>query len=394
MTATTGPVTASTGQSGRGGRVSTPGSPQLDELLLPDALRRLEFAVGRRLDGFLHGDHEGFTPGSGRESGEARLYRPGEDDVRAMDWAVTARTNAPHVRDTVADRELSSWFLLDATPSMAFGTTSLEKRHLAVAAVAGLGTLAGGPGDRVGGYLLTCTGVRWWPARTGRLALHAMLRSVLAAPADTGADPTAGPARPRRTWGSLRGRGPGAAGGAGHAAETGAAGAVGASAPRGSASAPSRPDPSGDRLASGIAALDAGQRRRGLRVVVSDFHPVAGRPVDETAWARPLRVLAARHRVVAVEVLDPRELELPSVGRTWLVDPETGRRREVDTADARLRAAYVDAAQRRRADVRAAIRRAGAAHLVLRTDRDWVLDTARFVRSLRRPGAARPGVRA
>lgn len=168
MTAVSGRVTASAG------------GPQLDELLPPDAVRRLELAAGRRTDGFLHGDHLGLTPGSGRESGEARLYRPGEDDVRAMDWAVTARTNAPHVRDSVADRELSSWFLLDATPSMAFGTTSLEKRHLAVAAVAGLGTLAGGPADRVGGYLVTAGEVRWWPARTGRLALHAMLRSVLA----------------------------------------------------------------------------------------------------------------------------------------------------------------------------------------------------------------------
>lgn len=374
-------MTAALGRRG-GGPVSTPRSPQLDDLLPPDALRRLEFSVGRRLDGFLHGDHVGFTPGAGRESGEARLYRPGEDDVRAMDWAVTARTNAPHVRDSVADRELSSWFLLDATPSMSFGTTTLEKRHLAVAAVAGLGTLAGGPGDRVGGYLLTSTGVRWWPARTGRLALHAMLRSVLASPADTGADPTAGPVRPRRRWGARRDGGVDAGG---HEAVR---------HPRGTAPAPSRPDPSGDRLASGIAALDAGQRRRGLRVVVSDFHPVPGRPVTETAWARPLRVLAARHRVVAVEVLDPRELELPSVGRTWLVDPETGRRREVDTGDARVRIAYAEAVQRRRADVRAAIRRAGASHLELRTDRDWVLDTARFVRSLRRPGAVRPAVHA
>ncbi len=370
MTAVSGRVTASAG------------GPQLDELLPPDAVRRLELAAGRRTDGFLHGDHLGLTPGSGRESGEARLYRPGEDDVRAMDWAVTARTNAPHVRDSVADRELSSWFLLDATPSMAFGTTSLEKRHLAVAAVAGLGTLAGGPADRVGGYLVTAGEVRWWPARTGRLALHAMLRSVLATPADTGADPTGGPARSRRWWGHRHGGGPDEER---HIARA---------APPGSASVPSRPDPSGDRLASGIAALDAGQRRRGLRVVVSDFHPVPGRPVTETAWGRPLRALAARHRVVAVEVLDPRELELPSVGRIWLVDPETGRRREVDTGDARLRARYSAAVDRRRADVRAAVRRAGAAHLVLRTDRDWVLDTTRFVRSLRRPSAVPRRVRA
>ncbi len=347
---------------------ASPGEPGLDDLLPPQALRRLEFTVGRRLDGYLHGNHEGFTPGSGREAGEARLYRPGEDDVRAMDWAVTARTTSPHVRDTVADRELSSWFLLDATPSMTFGTADLQKRHLAVAAVAALGSLAGGPGDRVGGYLLTAHEVHWWPARTGRLALHAMLRSVLALPGDLGADPSAGPAR-----GSNRGRPERRS----------------APGPRGSAVARSRPDASGDRLAAGISALDAGQRRRGLRVLVSDFHPAPGRPVDELAWARPMRTMAARHRVVAVEVVDPRELQLPAVGRVWFVDPETGRRREVDTGDARLRAAYARATEQRRTAVAAAIRRAGAAHLQLRTDRDWVLDIARFVAGLRRPAGAR-----
>ncbi len=335
-------------------RARPSGEPGLDELLPPQALRRLELTVGRRLDGYLHGNHSGFNPGSGREAGEARLYRPGEDDVRAMDWAVTARTTSPHVRDTVADRELSSWFLLDATPSMTFGTAHLQKRHLAVAAVAALGSLAGGPGDRVGGYLVTAGQVRRWPARTGRLALHAMLRSVLSLPADLGADPSGG---------SLR-------------------------RPAG---VPSRTDAAGDRLAVGLAALDAGQRPRGLRVVVSDFHPAAGRPVDELAWARPLRTMAVRHRVVAVEIVDPRELELPAVGRLWLVDPETGRRREVDTGDARVRAAYAQATRTRRAAVAAAIRRAGAAQLVLRTDRDWVLDTARFVAGLRRPtGVRRP----
>lgn len=90
----------------------------LSKLAPEAALRRLELTVVRRLDGFLHGDHQGLLPGAGSETNDAREYVPGQDDVRKIDWAVTARTQVPHVRDTIADRELEIWALLDVTPSM------------------------------------------------------------------------------------------------------------------------------------------------------------------------------------------------------------------------------------------------------------------------------------
>ena len=117
--------------------------------------------------GFLHGEHLGLLPGPGTELAEARLYQPGEDDVRRMDWAVTARTTVPHVRDVIADRELETWALVDLSPSMDFGTARLEKRDLAVAAVATIGFLTIRVGDRFGGYVLHDGRMRRWPARVG-----------------------------------------------------------------------------------------------------------------------------------------------------------------------------------------------------------------------------------
>ncbi|MGB4270887.1 MAG: DUF58 domain-containing protein, partial [Propionicimonas sp.] len=105
--------------------------------LAPEAaLRRLELTIVRRLEGFLHGDHQGLLPGPGSEANDARVYEPGQDDVRKMDWAVTARTTIPHVRDTIADRELEVWALLDVTPSMNWGTEGVTKRDLGIAAIA------------------------------------------------------------------------------------------------------------------------------------------------------------------------------------------------------------------------------------------------------------------
>jgi uncharacterized protein (DUF58 family) len=115
-------------------------------------------------------------------------------------------------------------------------------------------------------------------------------------------------------------------------------------------------------------------------VVVSDFLAPPG-------WERPLRVLAARHETLAVEILDPRELALPPVGLLDLVDPETGRRLEVPTNSRRVRDAYADAAARQRAEIAAALRAAGTAHLQLRTDRDWLRDLIRFVHLRRRRSA-------
>lgn len=129
-----------------------------------------------------------------------------------------------------------------------------------------------------------------------------------------------------------------------------------------------------------------GGARRGLAVVVSDFLE----PVE--TWQRPLRLLAARHQLLAVEVVDPRELTLPDVGMLTLVDPETGRRREVPTAGRRLRERYAAAAERQRREIAAGLRRAGAAHLRLRTDGDWIRDLVQYVMAQRRMAAAAPAV--
>ncbi|MEV4258346.1 DUF58 domain-containing protein, partial [Spirillospora sp. NPDC049652] len=309
-------------------------------------LRRLELSVTRRLDGLLNGEHLGLLPGPGTEVAEARLYQPGEDDVRHMDWAVTARTTIPHVRDLIADHELEVWALADLTPSMGFGTGRMVKRDLAVAALAAVGFLTVRLGDRVGAYLLDRDRLRRRPARTGKAALYALLQDVL----DTD------PHRPEaaRPGGTLGVPTPAAMpenlGGSG-------AGGVGAGGVR--------PD-----LAAGIEALHRGQTRRGLRVVISDFLPdaepepaparswwrgarpsVEERPRDggpggeELPWERPLRRLAARHQVLAVEIIDPRELDLPDIGPVALTDPETGATHEIHLSR-KVRERYAAAANR------------------------------------------------
>jgi len=306
-------------------------TPLLGELSQAQALRRLELTVTRRLEGLLHGEHLGLLPGVGSEPAESREYRAGEDDVRRMDWAVTARTAVPHVRDLLADHELVTTVVLDASASMDFGTADREKRDLAVGAVAAFGFLTQRGGNRLGAYVQSETETVRWPARAGRVALLALLTRL-------------------------------------------------ANLPR------SEPQPAPVRLAALVAAAAAQARRRGLIVLVSDFLDP-----DVGEWERAVRRLAVRHDVVAVEVLDPRELELPDVGLLTLIDPETGRRREVWSGSRRLRERYAAAAAQQRADIAAALTRAGARHLQLRTDRDWVVDVARFAVATRRGAAyARP----
>ncbi|MFY1633399.1 DUF58 domain-containing protein [Solwaraspora sp. WMMB335] len=327
------------------------GPATLPELTPPDTVRRLELAVTRRLDGLLHGQYLGLLPGAGSELSGSREYRPGEDEVRRMDWAVTARTTVPHVREVDADRELTCQVLVDGTPSMDFGTGELEKRELAVAAVATVGFLTAGTGNRLGVHLLGATGIRRFPTGTGRDHLSCLLRALLAAPR------TAPDATPP---GHLPG------------------------------------------LADAIDGLHRSATRRGLAVVISDFLDGLsddglsdgglsddGRAGGGTGpdWERSLRRLAAAHQVLAVEVTDPRELDLPDVGVITLIDPETGRRREISTAGRDLRQRYAQAAAAQRDQIARAIRRAGAAHLVLRTDRDWVADIVRHVHRQRQLAA-------
>lgn len=320
------------------------GYATIHELAPERRLRRLELTITRRLDGLLHGQYLGLLPGSGSELAGSREYRPGEDEVRRMDWAVTARTSVPHIKQVDADRELSTWVLVDGTPSMDFGTTELEKRELAVAAVAAVGFLTAGVGNRLGAHVVTQQDVRRFPARGGRNHLLSVLRLLLAAPRLDG-----------------DGRAP--------------------------------------ALADALDGLHRATNRRGLMVVVSDF--LDGLPDDNVgppAWEPPMRRLSARHQVLAVEITDPRELELPDVGLITLVDPESGQRREVSTGDRRLRERYADAAARQRRLVGLALRRSGAGHLSLRTDRDWVADLVRHVQAQRRLAGAprnhdRPGGR-
>ncbi|GGJ81412.1 hypothetical protein GCM10010123_09030 [Pilimelia anulata] len=288
--------------------MSAAGDPGIEAVLA-----RLRLQVTRRLDGLLHGDHAGLLPGPGSEAGEARPYAPG-DDVRRMDWPVTARTTVPHVRETIADRELETRIAVDLTASLDFGTALRTKRELAVAATAAVAHLAGRGGNRVGAVLDVGGPLVRLPARAGRPGAEALLRRVAAAV----------PAGP------------------------------------------------GD-LAALVDALHRPARRRGLAVLVADL---LAPPAE---WARPLRLVGTRHDLLVVEILDPRELELPDVGDLTVVDPETGRRHEVPTGSARLRRRYAEAAAAHRTAVAAAIRAAGGGHLRLRTDSDWLRDLVGYV---------------
>ncbi|HEX8868388.1 MAG TPA: DUF58 domain-containing protein, partial [Lentzea sp.] len=145
------------------------------------ALRMLELDVRRRLDGLLQGNHLGLVPGPGTEPGEARTYQPG-DDVRRMDWAVTARTTVPHIRETVADRELETWVAVDLSPSLDFGTAVCEKRDLAIAAMAAVAHLTRGGGNRIGAAVSTGADNIRVPARGGLAHARGMIRKIAEIP--------------------------------------------------------------------------------------------------------------------------------------------------------------------------------------------------------------------
>ncbi|WP_207898314.1 DUF58 domain-containing protein [Amycolatopsis pittospori] len=278
-------------------------------------LRTLELDVRRRLDGLLQGNHLGLVPGPGSEPGEARPYQPG-DDVRRMDWAVTARTTSPHIRETVADRELETWLVADVSASLDFGTALCEKRDLVVCATAAVAHLTGGGGNRIGALVSNGAGsITRIPARGGLPHARGLVRKIAETP---------------RAEEGVRGD-----------------------------------------LAASLEKLRRPPRRRGLAVVISDF-------LGDTEWQRPLRALGGHHDLIAIEVLDPRDIDLPDVGTVVLADPETGKQREVH-ASALLRKEFGAAAHAHRQEVAAALRRAGAAHLVLRTDSDWIADMVRFV---------------
>jgi uncharacterized protein (DUF58 family) len=292
-------------------------------LVEASTVRRLSLDVARRLDGLLQGDHLGYLPGPGTEPAESRRYSPG-DDVRRMDWAVTARTQEPHVRTATAERELETTVLVDLSASMSFGTARAEKRDVALALSAAFLHLGNRPGDRIRATVVGSEGIRTLPPRTGRDGALLMLHTLLRQPRTTGGGPLLGQA---------------------------------------------------------LAGLAASRSRRGLVVVISDLLD----PVE--SWARPLRIVGTRHDVVVAQVIDRRELALPAVGALRLVDPESGRQVEVATGT-KVRARYAAAAAERLEQQRAGVRAAGAGHAVIRTDEDWLPQLARFLSTRRRTRAA------
>lgn len=286
-----------------------------------EVLRRLDLDINRRLDGILHGDHRGLVPGHGSEPGEAREYQPG-DDVRRIDWSVSARMNTTHIRESIADRELETWIVADRSASLDFGTVRWEKRDLVLAAAGGVGFLTSRGGNRIGAVIAASDGVTTVPARTGRKHLMAVLdRIQRAIRVDT---------EPALDLAALM------------------------------------------RRSSSVA------RRRALVVVISDFLD------SPDTWRHELAMLEARHQVLCIEVVDPRELELPKAGILTLIDTETGRTREIDTNNRKLRDNYRVAAAEQRSSIASAITSTGAQHLQLRTDGDWLLDLARHVSTTKR----------
>ena len=285
-------------------------------------LQRLDWQVIRRLDGVLQGDYRSLFRGNGIDLVDLREYQPG-DDVRSIDWNVTARMDTPYVREYVEDREITAWFLLDLSPSVDFGTVDTErvKRTVLTDFVATLARLLTRRGNRVGAMFYGSTVERIIPARGGRDQVLRLIDDLLRHP----------------------------------------------------------------RLANApftdlSPLLDAGQRtikRRSLGFIVSDF-------ISAPGWERPLSLLNRRHEVVAVRLLDPREIELPDVGALIMEDAETGEQLYVDTHDAAFRRRFRDAAERREAEMNGAFGRAGVEALSLSTDEDLVRAIVRMATIRRR----------
>jgi uncharacterized protein (DUF58 family) len=288
---------------------------------MPDALlRALELTIGRRVEGLLAGDHRSHLLGRGSELAQVRPYVPG-DDVRLIDWNVTARTGEPHVRVQLAERVLVTWITLDLSPSMAFGTADRRKADVALGATLALAHAATVRGNRAGLVAFGGDESTVHPPRQGRAGLLGVLSAMRRDPAD--------------------------------AVEPGLS------------------------LAAALARVSALARQRSLVAVVSDFRG----PID---WRLPLLELAGGHDVLAVEIRDPREQELVPVGELWLIDGETGKRLRVDTNDSHLRQRFAAAAASERALVARTIASCGAGHVVLSTAGDWLRDLAAYLRRRRR----------
>jgi uncharacterized protein (DUF58 family) len=316
--------------------VNTPTSALTPEHIL----QRLDWKIIRRLDGMLQGDYRSLLYGYGVDFADLREYQP-EDDIRYIDWNVTARMTTPYVRQYVEDREITGWFLLDLSPSVDFGGMQALKRTVLIDFVTTLARLLTRHGNRIGAMFYSGGALpasrspayagrghpgrspagstnhieRTIPARGGRLQVLRLIHELLKQPRL--------PSAPFTDLTPL--------------------------------------------LAGGLNTI----KRRSLVFIVSDF-------ISAPGWEKPLSLLNHRHEVMAVRLWDPRETELPDIGPIIMEDAETGEQMYVDTHDRKFRARFAEAAQRREAGLRAAFKRAGTDMLSLSTEEDLVRAIVRF----------------
>ena len=284
---------------------------------LPDPeriLRRLEWTVIRRLDGAVHGDYRTLFRGVGLDLADLREYQY-QDDVRYIDWNVTARLQTPYVREFNEDREITAWFLLDLSPSMDFGSREMKKRSVSTEFVTVLARLLTRHGNRVGALFYGDRLDTVIPARTGRRHVLHLLHRMLSRPE-----------RSRSAATNLR-----------------------------------------DFLRAAFRLIP----RRSLVFVVSDF-------ISTPGWTEPLAHLAQRHEILAVRLYDSLEMDLPDLGLLVIQDAETGEQMFIDTHDRAFRKRFTSAAERRERVLRAAFRDAGVDALELSTDDDLVDTILRF----------------
>ena len=283
--------------------------------LTPESiLQRIDWQVIRRLDGLLQGDYRSLLYGYGVDFADLREYQA-EDDIRYIDWNVTARMNTPYVRQYVEDRDITAWFLLDLSPSVDFGSVHGLKRGVLIDFVTTLARLLTRHGNRVGAMFYSDRIDRTIPARGGRIQVLRLVNDLLKQPL-----------LPRAAFTDLT-----------------------------------------PLLEGGLGVI----KKRSLVFIISDFICAPG-------WERPLSLLNQRHEVLAIRLWDPRELELPDVGAMIMEDAETGEQLYVDTHDRRFRQRFQDAARQRELALEQTFKRLGVDVLPLSTGEDLVRAIVRF----------------
>ena len=277
-------------------------------------LHRLDWQVIRRLDGYLQGDYRSLFYGSGVDFADLREYQP-EDDIRYIDWNVSARMNTPYVRKYVEDREVIAWFLLDLSPSVDFGKLDNQKRNVLIDFVATLARILTRHGNRVGAMMYGSKVQHTVPARGGRNQVLRIINDLLK--------------QPRQTQGSITDLAP--------------------------------------LFNSGLNAI----KKRSLVFVISDF-------ISAPGWEKSLNLLSQRHEVIVIRLWDPREMEIPDIGTIVMEDAETGEQLYVDTHDKKFRQRFQEAAAQREKTLTETFKRAGVDALPLSTEEDLIRAIVRF----------------